>query len=419
MNGENSPPLLFILIEEYKIHKDDLYRHRAIYTSNTTYLQFLGIFIFTIYLYAFEHKDFVQGLPLEVRLLILSLGSLLIFFFFSSVIASIYMFFILRRRMAEIENRINKALGEPAMIYESQIAPVYFERPSPHHGFLNPLSYQSIFRILLFTAATLFLIFIAVIFLGEINTALVYIVVNFYIWIMLLFSYSKIYYLARDGFNSLDVSARSAISPFSEIVGSSINLLAIVLLVLLYYGDGLEYYRYSEQYISRWGIELYETIQYTHGYAIFLAIGTYTMLCAIIVPTPSEMPILLWETLPILPLLAASSFGRAIGAILLASGVFLFRPLLPYWLVKAADNAPSRRIYWRDGMGPTLYILFQSIPFLPMRTSTILFALASGPKARTLIWIALANLAGTPVRMLLMLVLITVGVAALDSVFSG
>ena len=401
-----SSSLNLVLIEEYKAHKEDLHRHRAIYTNNTSYIQLLGVFLFSIYIYSFEQSEFVSELPYGIKIAVLVLGMLLIFFFFSSIISSIYMFFIIRRRMSEIETRINRLVGEQAMLYESKIAPIYFERPSPSHGIINPLSYSSIFRVLLFAVAVTALFYLATLFLTA-NHAAFYISGSMYVAITLLIVFARIYYLARDGFSSLDHADKSKTSLLFGIVRWFINLFIVLFLAWIIYGDG-------GSLLSSWALERFNAIRSANENAIFIAIAFYTMSCAILVPTPSELPIIFFGQLNWLLIVAVSAVGRATGAVILAFIVLGWRRLFPQFERRMTNGILMQEAWWKDGAAPGMYLLFQSVPFLPMRTSTIVYALAGGTTARKMIWIVVGNLSGTPVRMFLMLALISVGFASIQ-----
>ena len=132
-----------------------------------------------------------------------------------------------------------------------------------------------------------------------------------------------------------------------------------------------------------------------------LSIVVYQVACTLFWPTPSEAPLLLYPRMSLVTILALCVVGKVLGAVAILVGwthVERFSARIPARLTGARDRV-SR---WLGRYGFPAYLVMQSVPFMPMRTSLYVYA----GLARTWRPVVLGIAVGTVVRNLLMFTLV-------------
>jgi hypothetical protein len=128
-----------------------------------------------------------------------------------------------------------------------------------------------------------------------------------------------------------------------------------------------------------------------------VSVVVYQVACTLFWPTPSEAPLLLYPQWSLVTILALCVVGKVLGAITILVG----------WthMERLAVRAPGRVVRFRDWVRDRLarwgfpaYLVMQSVPFMPMRTSLYVYAGVAKDWRPVVLGIA----AGTVVRNLLM-----------------
>ena len=139
----------------------------------------------------------------------------------------------------------------------------------------------------------------------------------------------------------------------------------------------------------------------------------YNIACAIFLPTPSEAPMLLYKKVPLPIIILISAFGKGLGAYIvcrtwatLDKTLKKFRLSFLFW--------PKARIerYIR-GKGFIAYLIMQSIPFMPMRSSIYIFSYISQNGKQ----VAIGAIIGTILRNIIMLLLFYFGYLSIQGIF--
>jgi hypothetical protein len=141
------------------------------------------------------------------------------------------------------------------------------------------------------------------------------------------------------------------------------------------------------------------------------SIAVFEALCAIIVPIPSELPLLLYPRISLVIILLTSAIGKGIGAYIVCM-----------WFTKIEELANKfqiSRFFWTmdriEGFirkkGFIGYLMMQSIPFAPMRSSIYAYSVIHrDPKT-----VMKGAFFGTIIRNLLMFLLLTLGYISFKS----
>lgn len=139
-----------------------------------------------------------------------------------------------------------------------------------------------------------------------------------------------------------------------------------------------------------------------------LSIFLFTLSAGTFAIVPSEAPILLVKTVSDYPVLVYSALGKAASAVLI---VVCARNVKMSWASGPMTTMIERIQRWTSGIPAWwVYAFCQSVPFMPMRLST-LFLGSTTTGLWTLLGIAVVCAIGTVIRMLLMLGLVTAGLA--------
>jgi membrane protein YqaA with SNARE-associated domain len=136
--------------------------------------------------------------------------------------------------------------------------------------------------------------------------------------------------------------------------------------------------------------------------ATALSIVAYQVACTLFWPTPSEAPLLLLGHLSLPTILTLCVVGKVVGALVILGGwtqVERFAARLPPPVAGARRWVADRLARY----GFPAYVVMQSVPFMPMRTSLYVYAGLATSWRPVVLGIAV----GTVARNLLMLALMT------------
>ncbi|MEW8295491.1 MAG: hypothetical protein AB2715_12600 [Candidatus Thiodiazotropha sp.] len=393
-----------ILMEKYKLHKQEALQHQTALTRLTTYIQLYGIFLFSLSILILGNEPLVDFGKLgdTVKLLIFIGASSLLFYFVSSVTVSSYSFLILRKRMGQLEFKINELVGEPILRYENELSIKFHEGITFNGQLLTPHFWSGVWRVVLFWSGIFVLIYLFRKSVSSQGYVLIYIsTISFF---ALMHTIDHLRLTSRIGISSIEEAfANSEISNYSNwrLLGTYLsNYIVIVILIFIVFGDSS---LVSDPFINRINeimmrVEEFTTLQ------IFIGIGVYTALCAVFIPTPSEAPLLLSGVVSVVQIYIISAIGKGLGSIALAlfsSNFVTYNEYIEDWirgLKKSSENTwVARHMVGRNKM--ILYFMCQAIPFAPMRLSTIIYACHSGLATRMFVEVFFLSAAGTIVRM--------------------
>lgn len=189
-----------------------------------------------------------------------------------------------------------------------------------------------------------------------------------------------------------------------------------VILIVLFFGILLLVERFLRSALS--GVAAADLLMWDHlpQDALLGIAFLYSALCAVFLPTPSEAPLLLLNVLAPIPVIFISSAGKMIGSLVLAlisrraTGAVFTLLLRRKYIVPESGFIASINGKW----GLTAYGLCQAIPFLPMRTSTIVLASTSRPGRAIFLNIAVISFLGSIIRMLIVWWLVRAGLDILE-----
>lgn len=154
---------------------------------------------------------------------------------------------------------------------------------------------------------------------------------------------------------------------------------------------------------------LFETSSWLLTFYIFI----YNVACAIFWPTPSEVPLLLYQKLPLPVIILVSGIGKGFGAYLVCKTWDTLDKILKKLHFNLLFWSKSRVEHYIRKKGFVAYLLMQSIPFMPMRSSIYIFSYISQNSKQVAIGAAI----GTIFRNLLMLSLVYLGYISMQATF--
>jgi hypothetical protein len=409
--GAQTMDAVEILMEEYKIHAHELTVQIQLYHRQTQFIQIYGAILISLValltkfpstlannVASTEQTTQVTTIPSGIALLLLILGATIAFYLVSAAFSSSYTFLILRRRMGEIEEAINDAIGRSGLLkYERVITQTFLEQSYYAPRGIAPHFLSGIFRIAMLGSVIAVLVVLAGHLLPR-GTAFLYAWSVMFVAAFMVFEYVKLY--SRKGRQLIDAAytdphLASRVPFFKYPLEFLISYLAVVSLLYIYTYGG----------VGSWLNEVF-----VHGYRpntflIGLAIFVYTFLAGTVLPTPSEAPILLFGQSSIPTILIASAFGKGLAAALLMSLTRSGKLTLPE---RALSFIPSVDDSKR---GLFVYFLCQAIPFAPMRSTSLILGAVALRKS-TIVKAAVLCALATLIRMCLMWGLISVGAVA-------
>lgn len=415
-----------ILIREYGLAKRDAAYQQSQLEKQTTYIQLYGMFLFLITALAYGGGDMPSGsrfallniniekLDHKLKLAIMIGGAALLFYLASAVTASSYAYEVMRRRLADLERTINAVFGQPLLRFERELYGHFYGPLARSGATLTPYFWSGFWRLVLFVGASYVLIFLSSKFLGE-KTAVFYSANIFYFTWRHLSDYVQIHF--RSVARTLEESDASTNNTDAVLVAINyiFNYFVVIFIFFAVFG---ELSIWVQSLVSQIFPALIDIAPEYKQRTIALAIGIYTFLCALFLPTPSEAPLLLTTFLPLPVLFLVACFGKALGSVGLAFGVswYMDRPDdVDNWLGKLVRKASGS---WQSSIGvqswlAVFYFVFQSIPFLPMRTSTLAYAHLVGRTSYMYLVVFILSGVGTFFRMYLMALLLTWGQATM------
>jgi hypothetical protein len=437
------------LLKEYELHRNELLLQIQLYNRQTQYIQLYGALLlgFLAFLSG-SYPEWIKHLigdeqikkiltqtkslslvdPMIV-IIVLGLAAAIAFYLVSAVMASAYLFLIIRRRMAHIEQEINKHLGTPNLLaYESKVTPHFLEKSRYGKGItFTPHFLSGVWRIMLFACIILILCFIARSILGPSNAlpfsiflaSVTIIQVALYIWLNTKGKKNIDKFYQQESppqkyviqFITFGVfSIFFLITIFSPVLLKEIYSLIVNLLFSFPSFFCKVYAGMADLFRNIYFIFLnYESLQINY-WTTLLYIFLYEVACAIFWPTPSEAPLLLYNKLPLFTIILVSALGKASGAYITFLGLdtinkLFKRRLRPlFWSKESIERFISNR-------GFLAYLFMQGVPFMPMRSSTLVYSFISRSGTR----VALGAGIGTIFRNLIMFLLFWLGYVSMKA----
>ncbi len=405
-NGSENDLTVNVLLEEYKLHRQEILQQLAIYNQQTNYMQLLGLVLVSVAGVVFKEKAVLNALPEVARLFVLCLAACFAFYLVSTVMSAAYMFLILRRRMKEIEIAINGRLKLEVMGYETNVAPRFLTKIFYADGFITPHALSGVWRILLFWGSLITLTFLAHVSLDSKIYHYFYSVTVCYIGVMLAYKYFSLSSPGHERAFEQSYNGRE--------LGNTANLLRaaqwlqyyVALMILL----GVYFFSSAADQFGVRALDWLIMLREVSERLMLTGTVVYTALCAIILPTPSEAPLVFFGKVATWKLFVAACIGKAIGSLILACIVGLLARKTaqpPEWLTRNFGDHPFEGT-WIGRSSAVLYFACQAIPFAPMRTSTVIYAWSAGLSWTKAGWIVVASGLGTIIRTGLILWLLAV-----------
>ncbi|MCR9140187.1 MAG: hypothetical protein NXI27_29660 [Alphaproteobacteria bacterium] len=408
-------PSVAVLMEEYKLHRAEAAENSAKNNRQVTYIQIYGLFLVAVAGSYYQFSDAFKGarIPDALTLPVLIIAASLLFYLYSQIYLSSFTFRVLRMRMAEIEQEINKRSKAKLLRYEQEVAPEFFGKPMIVSRYLSPNTWLQLFLVSLFVSAAYVVSGLALTLLSNRPTiALVFVGSTAFFAFALLWENFK---LSRPGVLAFSSSPSPTpnVTKNLKLARYALNYFVVVFVVFIFAFDKVDYE--ASSYVLSWINHFFTALETMSKASVALLVSAYTALCGYFLPTPSELPLALVEPLGWGLVLLSSSIGKGLGAVALMSTSRLY--------FKVNDYSPGDFSSFVDGSvlssivssqnADRAYFVCQSIPFLPMRSATVAYAAISDSGLRSYLVVAAGSAVGTVVRMLLMWLIISMGVAAL------
>jgi hypothetical protein len=138
----------------------------------------------------------------------------------------------------------------------------------------------------------------------------------------------------------------------------------------------------------------------------------YVALCALALPAPAELPLLLIEKVSLQKIILFSALGKAVGSMLLftASSIFLRLGNHDAETFKLRVQNGRAGALLKGGKVEATYAVLQAIPFAPMRSATVALSIVASLNVRSLVVVAVGSSIGTISRMLIFAGLLHAGI---------
>ena len=397
-------PSVAVLLEEYKLHRAEAAENSAKNNRQVTYIQIYGLFLATVagVYYQVPNGEQVLTVPAALTLPVLVIAASLLFYLYSQIYLSSYTFRVLRMRMEEIEGQVNQRVGSEILRYEREIAPEFFGRPMVHSRYLSPNTWLHLFLVSLFLAAAYLVAALAFSLLDHRpSTAL------FYNGSLAFFTFSLLwehYKLSRsNAFTAMESSNElSNMARVLRLARYFLNYFVVIFLVFVFAFERVD--NWVAVQVHLWIDHLFFLVDRVPIAAASALVSLYTALCAIFLPTPSELPLVLVEPLGWSVILISSAIGKGIGAVILMSVSRLYFRLNGYGpeSISSVLNGSAFKSIASDRSAGWVYLLCQSVPFFPMRSATVAYAAVSGGGVRGYLTVGIGSAIGTILRMLLL-----------------
>ena len=409
-----------ILLDQYKLLKDEANQNSLRNNKQSSYIQIYGIFIFTTIgaLFGYADKFDPQKLPIAFRIPLLMVSAALLFYYYAQIYLCSFSFRVLRHRMGHIELEINKKIGNSLLIYESHVAPKFFGSASLEGRALTPHTWLQFFSLVLFLSAIYLLGLLSVALLPQNpGFSLFYIANLLFFAVTLIWENFRLTLPESLKFPVLGIEKTPHDNTiiFLRLSRYFWNYSIVVVLVFIFF------FGQFEDPVSTPTIEfLRNTLNTASNYEksyILWGVLIYSALCAIALPTPSELPLVLVGVLGVGEIFLACVVGKALGSLslsLLTHLLFRTNNLKPEKLSGAIENSFARMLIGGK-KGHLAYFICQAIPFLPMRSSTIGYTAITPLSMHGVFVLATASGLGTLVRMTIFGALVSFGIWSFPS----
>ena len=302
--SNHTEQLVNTLMREYELHKQELLLQIDLYNRQTKYIQVYGAILLALIAFIFgvsPQQSKLIGIQTSMEqvneaiiltdfiiLVLLIFAAAVAFYLVSTIMATLYMFQIIRRRMTQIEDKVNSLLDYPKLLsYETIITPHFLEKGTYGDGLYTPHALSNLGRIALFTSIIIILIWIAKIRLQNPWAGFIY---SFFVSFISLFLVTQYYALYKKGKEYigefyLDWSSKhqKKFPPaFWHYLVTGLSIITIIL-------SNFYFLNYWKTFYGLFSINTLQTNDLQLAFYIFV----YEIFCAIFLFTPSEAPLLL------------------------------------------------------------------------------------------------------------------------------
>jgi hypothetical protein len=383
---DNNAEKLTLLMEEYKLHKQEALHHLDVLYKQSSFIQLFGLVLLSLVALIYGKPGTVDLLTIPSLLRVSSLlgAAILLFYLTSTVATASYSLLIGRRRMAQLEAHINKLAGEELLSYETDLSGRFHENFALIDGTLTPFAWASSWRMALFCGASLCLVFLGFKVMAD-GYPMVYMATIAYFSFHQLKNY--FFFFSRHGNDVITrtLKARSVPRPraLTHVSHHLVNLFVFIVFCVIFFGG-----QFADP-ISRAVAHTVSELGDYAGWKIASAILVYSFVCAIGFPAPSEATLLLIPHVGFVTVYAASAIGKGLGSVALAMFVHNSLSRSGRFFDRLRSNRARLQISWigrkLDGPGKeVVYFACQAIPWGPAKSSTILYSSYTGLSRRVL-----------------------------------
>ena len=407
----NSTGKLTLLIEEYKLHKQEALHHLDVLYRQSSFIQLYGIVLLSLaaLIYGVSQTINFGNVPTPLRISSIIGATILLFYLTSTVATASYSLLIGRRRMAQLEAQINKLACDKLLSYETALSGRFHENFALIDGTLTPFAWASSWRMALFCGASLCLVFLSFEVMSD-GYATIYTATVVYFSFHLLKNYW--FFFTEHGNEvitaTLDAPSLARPRALDHAAYHLTNWLVLVIFCLIFFGD-------ISQFTDPISNSVAWTVSGLGDYArwqITSAILVYSFLCAIGLPAPSEATLLLIPHVGSVTVYAASAIGKGLGSVALATFVYYslnrsgrFFDRFRSYRIRVQLSWVGRKL--NGSLKEIIYFICQAIPWAPAKSSTIFYSSYAGISKWTLSIIFVLSGSGMVVRMFLVSVLIS------------
>jgi hypothetical protein len=390
-----------LLLEEYKLHKQEALHHLDLLYKQSSFIQLFGLVLLSlaVLVYGNTQTFHLASLPTPLRISSLIGAAILLFYLTSTVATASYSLLIGRRRMAQLETQINKLAGDELLSYETDLSARFHENFALIDGTLTPFAWASSWRMALFCGASLCLIFLSFRVMSD-GYAIVYAATVGY------FSFHQVrnylFFFSKYGnaaiTDTLDATSIPRPQALAHVRFHLTNWAILVIFCVIFFGDIGQFTDPISHSVAR----IVSGLGDYAGWQIAVAILAYSFLCAIGLPAPSEATLLLIPHVGLTTVYAVSAVGKGLGSVVLA--IFVYNSLKQSGRFRANRARVQDSWVGRRLNGPSkelIYFLCQAIPWGPAKSSTILYGSYAGASKKVLATIFGLSGIGMVIRMYL------------------
>jgi hypothetical protein len=400
----NNTEKLSILMDEYKLHKQEALHHLDFLYKQSSFMQLFGIVLLSLatLIYGNPKTLSLSELPMPLRVSGLVGAALLLFYLASTVATASYSLVIGRRRMAQLEYQINKIACQEVLSYETDLQGRFHENFVLIDGTLTPFAWAASWRIALFGGASLCLAFLSFEVMSD-AYATIYTATVVYFAYHLVKNYSFFFTsYGNEVINkTLDDPPVTQSRPFGHLAYHLTNLLVFVVFCVIFFGDTGHFNDPISSSVERAVLGLGEYADWQ----IAAAILVYSFVCAIGFPAPSEATLLLVPHVGPVTVYAASAIGKGLGSVALAMFVYYSLHRKGRFFDRFHSYRMRVQLSWvglkLNRWLKTIYFLCQAIPWGPAKSSTIFYSSYAGLSKWAVGVIFIISAVGMIFRMLL------------------